>query len=223
MDNTFCIFNCEEEAAKFLQYVNTRDRNISFTMEKEKVDRLAFLNVLILKTKRSNCMMSVFYKKTYTGQLMNFSSFTPFSYKAALVKTLIHRTLRINNTTTEFNADIRELVTTLVKNFFPRPLINKMKNSSLNRTNKEQTNKNSSSQIPENTVRYFKLPFAGKYSAITQKKIQQITKHCCKNIDIKLVFTGYKIGNLFVKKDSIPPPLKSGVIYRFTYVGFNSR
>ena len=41
---------------------------------------------------------SIYRKKTFTGLLMNFQSFTCFSYKLGLIKTLIDRTFKINNT-----------------------------------------------------------------------------------------------------------------------------
>ena len=47
---------------------------------------------------------------------------------------------------------------------------------------------------------YFKLPYIGYFSPITQKKIHHFIKHYGKDLDIKLVFSSFKIGNLFGAK-----------------------
>lgn len=210
------ILNCYEEVVKLFHNLNTHHTNTTFTKETEKIDKLAFLDVLISKTKRSTCMMTVFHKKTYTVLLMNFLRFTPFSYKIGLVKTLIDRTFRINTTTKGLNADVREVVATLISWWqcnFPSFPINKIKNMYLDKTNQDQTSKNNSSQIPKNaSTKYYKLPYVSNYSTITEKKILQIIKHYYINIDVKLIFITCKIDNFFIKKDRIQPLLKSCVI-----------
>ena len=66
---------------------------------------------------------------------------------------------------------------------------------------------------------YFKLPYIGYFSAITQKKICHFIKHCCNDLDIKVVFSSFKIGNLFSVKDSVPDSLRSCVVYKFVCAG----
>ena len=41
----------------------------------------------------------------------------------------------------------------------------------------------------------------------------------CNNIGIKLVFSSFKIGNLFSVKDPIPRGLRAGVVYKFLCAG----
>ena len=38
----------------------------------------------------------------------------------------------------------------------------------------------------------------------------------CKGIDIRIVFTSYKLKNMFGVKDSVPNALRSRVVYKFT-------
>ena len=66
---------------------------------------------------------------------------------------------------------------------------------------------------------YYKLPFVGLFSSIAQCRISRLTQHFCKNLDIKLVFTPYKIKNLFRVKDAIPKTLRSRVVYKFSCAG----
>ena len=64
----------------------------------------SFLDVLITKSS-NNYHTSVFHKKTYTGLLTNFRSFSPLNYKIGLVRTLIDRTRSINNLLSGFKKD----------------------------------------------------------------------------------------------------------------------
>ena len=45
----------------------------------------------------------------------------------------------------------------------------------------------------------------------------------CKDIDIRIVFSSFKIKNFFSFKDPIPDALKSLVVHQFTCAGCNSR
>jgi len=72
-------------------------------------------------------------------------------------------------------------------------------------------------------TRYFKLPYIGNFSNLTQTKIKLLAKRLCTDVDIKLVFSSYKIKNFFSFKDPIPNALKSFVVYQFTCAGCKSR
>jgi len=65
----------------------------------------------------------------------------------------------------------------------------------------------------------FKLPYSGPFSIITQKKIHHFAKRYCNNIDIKLVFSSFKIGNKFSVKYPIPFELRASVVYKFSCAG----
>jgi len=67
----------------------------------------------------------------------------------------------------------------------------------------------------ETHTHYYKLPFVGPFSSIAQRRIRRLTQRFCKNLEIKLVFTPYKIKNLFSVKNAIPKTLRSRVVYKF--------
>ena len=79
-----------------------------FTFEKQNDGKLSFLDVLIDNSSH-DCVFSVFHKKTYTGLLTISFSFTPFSYKIGLVRTLIDKTYKISNTSSGFENDFIKL------------------------------------------------------------------------------------------------------------------
>ena len=114
VDDIFCLFNNEHEAMSFFHYLNTQHPNIMFTFGKQDNGKLSFLDVL-LDISNNPCITSVFHKKTYTGLLTNYFSFTPFTYKIGLISTLTNRIFKINNTKDGFSKDINQLAYTLKK------------------------------------------------------------------------------------------------------------
>ena len=97
VDDTFCLFHSERDATLFFNYINNQHPNIRFTMERETDHVLPFLDVLINNTDPHQSVTTVYRKKTFTGLLTSYLSFCPFTYKLGWIKTLIHRTFKINN------------------------------------------------------------------------------------------------------------------------------
>ena len=74
VDDIFCMLKTSEQVDNFLDFFNTRHKNIKFTIEKEQDQKLPFLDVFITKT--SNNRITTNYKmSTGTGLLTNYLSF----------------------------------------------------------------------------------------------------------------------------------------------------
>ena len=164
---------------------------------------------------KSHLVASVYRKPTYTGLLTNFFGSAPSKYKNGLIKTLLDRSYKINNTWIGFDKDLENLTNILNKNH---------PNSKLDKRPLENN-----TEIKTDT-RFFKLPYTGKYSNIAQKKIQNLVKTFCKGIDVKVVLTPFKISNKFSYKDPLPFHLQSFIVYKFVcanckvcYVGETTR
>ena len=137
-----------------------------------------------------------------------------------LIKTLVDRAYKINNTWLGFHEDINKLIDILKMNLFPAHLIEKIINRYITGT---QNNHHPRDSLPTTSPTfYFKLPYMCHFSAITQKKIRHFIKGYCNDLDIKLVFSSFKIGNLFVVKDPVPDGLRSRVVYKFGCAGCNA-
>ena len=80
VDDTFCLFHSEYDAIKFFDHIYSRHPNIRFTMEKEAHHKLPFLDVLIDNNDLNSRQTRVYRKKTCTGLLTNYFSFTSYSY-----------------------------------------------------------------------------------------------------------------------------------------------
>ena len=87
MTSSVCLL-VKKMLMSFFTFLNSRHPNLKFTFQKEKDSKIAFLEICINKTNHSFCT-SVFRKSTSIGLYTNFSSFTPFSYKIGLIKSLI--------------------------------------------------------------------------------------------------------------------------------------
>jgi len=94
--------------------------NIHFTMEKETDHVLPFLDVLIDNTHHGSVVTSAFRNKTFTGLLSNYLSFAPLSYKIGLIRTLIDRVFKINNTWLAFHKGHYETSFHFAQESFPR-------------------------------------------------------------------------------------------------------
>ena len=71
-------------------------------------------------------------------------------------------------------------------------------------------------------VSYYKLPYIGNLSTEIKQKVVKYCKYYCKSTNIKIVFSPFKVGNLFSVKGSVPKYLRSFVVYRFTCPGCNA-
>ena len=121
--DTFCLFNSDRDATTFFDYINSRHPNIKFTMVKQVNHKLPFFDVLICNHDPNASLTRVYRKETFTGLLINYFSFTSYSYKMGLIKTLVDRAYKIKNTWLGFHEDINKLTDILKKNLFPAHLI----------------------------------------------------------------------------------------------------
>ena len=150
---------------------------------------------------------------TYTRLLLNFKSFTSFSYKISLIKCLIDRSFKICNNWNSFHNDIENIKSNLIKNAYPPFLIDKVIKKYL--YHKFSSNQN---QLKDTSnVYYFKLPYIGNFSHHIKNKLSKLCKEFCKeNFNIKLVFNSFEIKSYFSYKDPILDYLKSFLVRKFT-------
>ena len=112
-------FGNEQDSLNFLDFLNKRHPNIKFTIEKEISHSMAFLDVFILSISDQNLTLQTYHKSTYTDLLLNFKSFTSFSFKISLIKCLIDRLFEICNNWNSFHNDIESIKSDPVKNAYP--------------------------------------------------------------------------------------------------------
>ena len=168
-------------------------------METEEKGQLTFLDVLLSKQSasdhRGSIITSVCRKKTYTGLLTNYFSFTPFKYKLRLIKTLIDRAYKINNTTQGFQNDIKNLSEILKRNMFPKWLIDKSVKGDLSKV--RATGKDAS-KCETSNCHFYKLPYIGYHSSYTGRKISPIKNKYCKDLSVKIIFSPVELSTVYL-------------------------
>ena len=58
-----CLFNCESDADKFSEFLNTQHPNINFTFEKKVNKQISFLDVLVTNDGDQFC--TSFFRKEF--------------------------------------------------------------------------------------------------------------------------------------------------------------
>ena len=81
VDVILAAFDKEQDSLFFLYFLNKRYANIKFTIEKQINHLIAFAYIFISGINNQTLMLQTYHKSTYTGLLLKFKSFTPFSYK----------------------------------------------------------------------------------------------------------------------------------------------
>ena len=193
--------------------------NIKFMIEKQVNYSIAFLDVFISVINNQNLTPQTYHKLTYMGLLLNFKSFTSFSYKSSLIKCLIDRSFKICNNWNSFYKDIESMKSNLIKYAYPPFLINKVIKKYLG--HKFSSNQNQLKYTSD--VYSFKLPYIGNLSHHIKNKLSKLCKKFCKeNFNINLVFNSFQIKSYFSCKDPILDNLKSFLVYKFTCASCSS-
>ena len=119
VDDILAAFDKKQDSLIFLNFLNNRHPNIKFTIEKQINYSIAFLDVFISGINNQNLALQTYHKSTYTRLVLNFKSFTSFSYKISLIKCLLDRSFKICNNWNSIHNDIENIQSNLIKNGFP--------------------------------------------------------------------------------------------------------
>ncbi|CAD6234229.1 GSCOCG00012374001-RA-CDS, partial [Cotesia congregata] len=103
-----------EEVNNILNYFNSVDKKIQFTMEVEVNGCLPFLDVMVVRS-MDGCLQTNWYTKpTSSGRLINFMSNHPISQKASVALGLLHRAINLSHDS--FYEENIKLVKQMLKN-----------------------------------------------------------------------------------------------------------
>ena len=118
VDGIFVLFESSESADSFREYLSSKHQNINFTVEKENVGSIPFLDVKICR-KNGKFVTCVYRKPTFSGVFTNYESFIPTYQKRGLLHTLLHRSFSICCDFKTFHFEIDHLKTILIKKQLP--------------------------------------------------------------------------------------------------------
>ena len=134
--------------------MSSKHQNINFTIEKENVGSLLFLDVKIC-CNSSKFVTSVYRKPIFSGVFSNYESFIPTYQKRGLLHALLHGSFSICWNFTIFYFEIDHMETILIKNNYPLNFIDLCIKSFLN---KLYTPEVVVLNVPKRNV-FVKLPF----------------------------------------------------------------
>ena len=149
--------------------------------------------------------------------MTNYYSFTDKRYKIGLVKCLIDRAFRINNTWIGFHLDLTKIFDFLRKNLYPQKVL---ENVTKNYRDGKLSSTSNNSNPDQNGSSYFKHPYLGSFSIKSKLKLNKIVEKYCKDVKIQIVFQSEKLSSLFSVKDKLA--VRSNVVYHFKCSGCNS-
>ena len=227
VDDTLAVFENEEEADRFLIYLNNLHPSIKFTCDKEAYDKLPLLDLLLIKDSSSdneNISITVYRKPTHSGVFTHFLSFIPFQYKIGLVRTLFDRAFKICSSWNLFHLEMENIVRMLSMNGYSKnftySIIRKELDKRLNNEERPVY------EGPEGLKIFIKLPFIGDMSS----KVKECIKKGLPG-KFQLIFSNNytKLNQMFTFKDRQPKHLKSNLVYEIScscgrrYVGETCR
>ena len=186
-------------------------------------ERLDFLDVQVSRDVNNIFSFSVYRKPCFTGLLLNFSSFTPISWKSGIITCLLKRAYRVCSTWAIFDREVTYLRKLFVSNGYPVQFFNKTLKKFLEKM------RNPLARGNNNHTNILVLPYMGQ---VSDRFSARFRRFCNKyNLDYRLVFKPFKIGFYFSLKSSCPAFLRSCLVYKFvcscdtstTYIGKTKR
>ena len=124
VDDIFVLFKRPKHVKPFVDYMNSKHKNISFSFETEKDEQMPFLDVNVFR-ENSKFVTNVYRKKAFSGVYTNFSSFKPLEHKFGLVYALLYRYFCLVSDMSKFHFKIEKRKEILISNEYFNKFIDK--------------------------------------------------------------------------------------------------
>ena len=214
VDDIFAVFDSKAKCEQFFSYINTLHPNLRFTAEYPQ-GSLPFLDVEV-SLLEGNIQTSVYRKPTNTGVLLNFNSVAPNQWKRSLITCFLSRARVVCSNNTLFHEEIRRLKTIFISNSYPASFFDNVVNRFLASLGASQQQADSGSDsCSETPFVYLQVVYVGGPSHTFGKRLAALI-HDKHGIEIKVVFSTFKVGSYFGLKSRIPAMFKSNIVYKFT-------
>ena len=177
-----------------IQTFNSYHKKLQFTIEREENNKIAFLDMEIIRDDRGNLYTNWYTKPTDAGRILNYKSVHPAHQKIAIIKNMLHRAVTLSEEKFH-NDNIKKVEMMLIKNNYPKSLIKlQIKNFSTKQKQKPTHHKVNL----EETVHYYRCPYIPEISNQLKKKLntcnQQLAFYNCSST--KSLFTQLKDKNV---------------------------
>ena len=212
VDDTFLIFENEDQANNFLNYINSKHHKIKFTIENERKNKLPFLDMLISK-RTNNFDTNIYRKPTHTNLGVNFISACYENFKFNTFNTLFFRAFRLTSNYEAFHKEICHLKTFFNANGYT----NNIFFSKLRRFLNNIYDPPKKSYGPKKRNFYFRMPyFRDNTNTFLKQEITKTLKKYFPQLNpIAVFYNNFKIKNFINHKEKLSPSFESGIVYGY--------
>ena len=219
MGDIFLLFASKQHIKMFFRYINSRHKNMSFTVEEEFEDKLPFLDILVIRGEKF--ITNIYRKPTFSGLYSNFYSFLPEKYKIGLIHTLLFRIYTICSDRSNIFIEIGKLRKFMRKNEYPSNFLDKHVKLFFDKVFSKKTSMDNY-DVPRKVVK-INLPFMGTDSLRLRTKLTNIVRNYFPMCKVQISLNaGCRLGNFFRFKDKVPLNVRSLILYKFSCGGCNS-
>ena len=212
VDDVFACCDQQEESEQLLRTLNGIHPSLRFTCEHEVNGQLPYMDVLVEKTVNDGVLTSVYRKPTFTGLYTTWDSFRATKHKINLVKNLVHRARRICSPQ-KLQQELDTLKSIFLKNGYPSGVLSKIF------TIRE---KNEVVEFgPKRCPVVICLPWKGDWCNGKARDITSMVKSAYYAVNPTVVLR--KRRAFQVKKDVLPTPHRSCLVYQFECRNCESR
>ena len=209
VDDCFLVFRNEQHALRFLNYLNSKHRNISFTMEVENNKQLPFLDVLI--TKCDNSFSTTVYRKpTFSGLGISYFSFCYNKFKLNSIKSLVSRAYSLCSSFQLLNSEFSFIKQYFKENGFRIQLVERVIASFLN---SKYNDENLSQNVPDRKM-YVTLPYFGQHSIKLKLELSTLFRKYFQDTSSHVIFVNpFTIGSIFSHKETLLKEMRNSLVY----------
>ena len=209
VDDLFMLTGSSEEADRYFTSLKASHPSINFTMEKETNNKLAFLDILIIR-ENGRFKTEIYRKPTDTGLMLNYLAIAPQLFKRNLV---IGEAIRVTKRCSDFADKNRALITLrerLKKNQYPSRFVDRCFREAMCPVAEDPNDSRSGEENEDNRNKHiFALEYRGKHTELFMKKVRRIIKR----EDVRYVYRTSKAKDFLGNKSPVPDDLRSKVIY----------
>ena len=206
VNDTFAVFNDEDECNEFFSHLNSLHPSLHFIFEKECNRTLSFLEVLIEKNDHE-FVTSIYRKPTFTGQYIRWNSFCPMKRKINLISTLVHRALVICWKSALQN-ELSNIRSIHINNGYPEAVIYTVITKKINQFCRPKE------LGPKKCPVYLHLPWLGNISMRYEMQIKTTVKRSYFAVEPCIAYTTRQLLPA-AKKNVLPAFHQSNIVYQF--------
>ena len=200
VDDTICFVN-SNRISHVLESLNSFHSNIKFTVEIEKGNKIAFLDILLIRYK-DLINTTVYRKKTNTDLYINWKSFSPNNWKWGTFKTLVSRGYDICSTEKYLKEELNHIETVFKhQNNYPSWVIDKVFKQ-VQQAQQVPSNTANEKESDNKNIHRLLLPYQGDKGCNIVKSMNKcVIKLLPNNTKVKVAFKSTKLSSCFNLKD----------------------